>query len=459
MRNNNIFRFYKSYWFLFWILIYSLLYYLSSLFLDLLNIVNNTTKLIFIAIIFSLFSRIITVIIYKNKFRFNFYLFIWTLVYVIILLSVNYLLLKVSFNFFIIILLNSLILTLVIHLLKKIRFKQLKNIVIIIILIYIIMNLLFNFVINRCEDGTLYNNCSNIKPYFCQKGNLIEFPEKCLCDIDEIYTNGECLHKLQTEPKPIKLNYTLRGVPNSFNYTVYNGFNYYLSNLPRTVTYSSYESPPTSEYMLLRFVNTENQERYILPLINEIKKITTNNDDQARIAISLVQTMPYDWDSFNNNYDNRYAYETLYDQTGVCGDKTNLLALMLKELGYGVAIFSFELEQHASIGLKCPIKYSYNNSGYCFIETTTPSIITDSDGDYIGVGKLISKPNIYVVSEGKSFESVKEEYDDNLRLKFLQNKLDSYGSGQVLDEFEYNEWKKYHDEWQKLTEKYGFRYD
>jgi len=53
-----------------------------------------------------------------------------------------------------------------------------------------------------------------------------------------------------------------------------------------------------------------------------------NCDDRARIAISLVQNIPYDE---TENY--RHSYGVLYDNTGDCYDKSILMIYLLKELG------------------------------------------------------------------------------------------------------------------------------
>jgi len=297
-------------------------------------------------------------------------------------------------------------------------------------------------IIKKCDDGTRYNKCSTNKPYYCENGNLIKYPEKCLCKYDEIYSNNICLDKYQTEPKEISLEYTLRGSKNNINFIVYNGLNSYLSSQPRSITY--YITPPTYEEMELKFIFQEDQIKLIKPLINKIKEITSNGDDQARITISIVQNIPYDWDGFYNTVDNRYPYEVLYDKKGVCGEKSKLLVLLLKELGYETVLFNYP--NHQSVGIKCPEQYDYLDSGYCFVESTTPSIITDYEGNYIETGKLGQPTSIYIVSEGISFNSVKEEYEDNLLYQNLINK------GMVLSQSDYTKWEN-------ITNKYGFIFE
>ena len=139
------------------------------------------------------------------------------------------------------------------------------------------------------------------------------------------------------------------------------------------------------------------------------------------------------------NY-SRYPYEVIYDNEGVCGEKSELLAFLLREMGYGVVFFYNKLENHESIGIKCPKKFSLDDSGYCFIETTGPSIITDSEIEYEGVGKLSSKPELIPISDGDSLGDDLYEYKDAKELINLRsNGINMFSSGKL----------------EKLKEKYG----
>lgn len=156
----------------------------------------------------------------------------------------------------------------------------------------------------------------------------------------------------------------------------------------------------------------------------------------------------------SDNVKGKYPYEVLYTGSGLCSGKSELIAYLLRGLGYEVVIFSFNTENHDAIGIKCPQKYSYRDTGYCFVESTSPSIITDASGDYVGTGKLTTMPNILKICDGNSFDSVSEEYDDNINYYKLCNDMNSYPSA-TLSQSDYNELKSYHDEWQKLVDKYG----
>ena len=120
-------------------------------------------------------------------------------------------------------------------------------------------------------------------------------------------------------------------------------------------------------------------------------------------------------------------------------------------LGYGVTIFHFDatgnLTGHDAVGIKCPQQYSYRDTGYCFVESTSPCIITDSSGDYITIGnstaKLTTVPKILKICDGNSFDSVSEEYNDAVTWNDISNR-------KVLDEYNYNRWLY-------LINKYGLK--
>lgn len=251
-------------------------------------------------------------------------------------------------------------------------------------------------------------------------------------------------YKYDSSPKTVNFEYNLHGNNGKISYTVYGGMNDYLRSQPREISYEEGQSPPTDLEFIMKDLNNEEQKPLIDPLIWKIQNITSNKDDQARIAISLVQNINYDWEGFKTgNINGKYPYEVLYTGSGVCSEKSELLAYMLRKLDYGVALLRFNVGAgHDAVGIKCPQPYSYRNSGYCFVESTVPTIITDSSGDYVGLGKLTSVPKILKISDGSSFDSVSEEFNDAVAWNSISN------MGKALDEYNYNRWLS-------LANKYG----
>lgn len=295
-----------------------------------------------------------------------------------------------------------------------------------------------------CGDGTLYNQCSKNKPLYCLNGALTKNVSGCGCPTDEIPQGDSCISRFEIGPKNQTLNYLLRGSASAINFTVYAGLSNYLASLPRA--YYCNPACPSNNELELRFLNQSKQKEYLVALVDQIKSKVNVKDDQLRIAVSLVQKIPYDYaGARSNNLYNKYPYEVVYEKTGVCGEKARLLAFILRELGYGVVLFDYEAQRHMAVGVKCPSKYAYSNTGYCFIETASPTIITDYESDYVGVGKL-STPEVLNVSDGLSFDSVSEEYNDAIQLRGLY--ILSESSGGFLDPGNYYTW-------QSLVNKYG----
>ena len=250
--------------------------------------------------------------------------------------------------------------------------------------------------------------------------------------------------ELLTDPKIVTMSFMYDGNMCNVDYIVYKGLNDYLASLTRNITY--YDDPPTTKDFIIRDLDQNHQKIVLMSLVNYIANFTEDKDDQARIAVSMVQNIPYDDIGLESGLLNsKYPYEIVYSQTGVCGGKSVLLTFLLRELGFSVVIFEYEQDSHRAVGIKCPYEYSYNGTGYCFVETTAPSIITDSDKEYEGVGKLSSYELIFIC-DGLSFDSVSEEYNDSIEYHRLLDLADINGG--TLSPPNY-------DKWMNIANKYG----
>lgn len=276
--------------------------------------------------------------------------------------------------------------------------------------------------VKTCEDGTLYGHCSVKKPLFCENGFLVPKPNVCGCPEKYVLQNESCVYALTLNPEVREFRYCLFGKEGSIHLTIYGGLNDYLQNKSKKVFCEG--------NYYVKTIDDVDQREAIEELVQKIKMFSSNKDDQARIAISLVQKLEYDYEGMykggwtcRNGYlvsgtPPRYPYQVLYDGKGICSEKSMLLALLLKELGFGVALLEFEEENHMAVGIKCfegleeYANYRYNGTGYCFVESTRPTIVTYDKGKYVGVGILRSYPKIIPVSDGLSFNSVWIESND-----------------------------------------------
>ncbi|MEW6328962.1 MAG: hypothetical protein AB1468_02470, partial [Candidatus Micrarchaeota archaeon] len=267
----------------------------------------------------------------------------------------------------------------------------------------------------------------------------------CGCPENEIVEGDMCISIFRTGPELRTFSYVLRGDKKSFSIIVYKGLKDHLAGISRW--YTCNPDCPTDKEIYLGYLNEEEQKKELGKLVDAIRAQTDNKDDQARIAISIVQQIPYDWEGFRSgDIRGRYPYEVIFDNKGVCGEKSPLLAFLLRDLGFGVVLFNYEKEQHMAVGIKCPTNYSFLGIGYCFVEAAAPTIITDYQSDYVGVGKLWSTPTVIEISDGISFDSVSDEFND--ARTFISIDEQSKATGGFVDLYTYYKWTA-------LVQKYG----
>jgi len=276
-----------------------------------------------------------------------------------------------------------------------------KLIAILTISLIILFSIIFYFILTKdiCGDGTPFDSCSKNKPYFCEKGVLIEKASLCQCPKDFEAQENICTSKYQKRPKQISLNYILNKKIGTLNFITYEAFVNYTQAYPKFISYSNGNIPSRKDFKI-RNINEPLQREFLLPLVIKIQNLAQSKKKQAEIAISIVQNIPYGNSNQTlsigkqNINSSRYPYEVLYDMHGVCSEKSELLVFLLKEIGYGVSIFYYPEENHEAVGIKCSGLKDYKDTGYCFIETT---------GILNGEIKNLSNPEVIPISEGDSF--------------------------------------------------------
>jgi hypothetical protein len=154
-------------------------------------------------------------------------------------------------------------------------------------------------------------------------------------------------------------------------------------------------------------LNESVQSQFLLPLVAEIYNLGKSNSERFDIAVSLVQSFEYSASEKEAYFYgvpieySRYPYEVVYDQKGICGEKSQLLAFILRDMGYDVVLFYFPIENHEAVGVKCS-RGDFRDTGYCYIETTNIFEIGIDPADVIGTGEFTTFDTIFI-SDGKSY--------------------------------------------------------
>lgn len=188
----------------------------------------------------------------------------------------------------------------------------------------------------------------------------------------------------------------------------YGGKNYDMNLLLYEDLYDYYRASSTNTYsgslnsFLTNFATDEKQQDAIKQITSFAKEQNLTRQQEMELMLSFVCQMPYD-DSklYSTDGSWQYAYQTLYENTGVCADKTLLAAALLKDLDYEVALLDFESDQHMALGLKCD---EPRYGSYCFVEVANVyyasfNPINYKPAQYIGLPQgITTQPNIIPVN-------------------------------------------------------------
>jgi hypothetical protein len=214
-------------------------------------------------------------------------------------------------------------------------------------------------------------------------------------------------------PKTTSFSYFIDGSPGSISFTTFGGVSDFFSGK----SHSFYYDPDNG--VIMDLLENTVQNEYMLPFIDMIRKRSVTSDDQAKIAISLVQRIPYNGNRYvRTSTDWYYPYETLHNHRGSAADKSVLLAYILNELGFETVLFEFP--DHMAVGIKSSSRYSFYDTGYAYIETTRPTIITYEPDAGNSFFSLTRNPRVIPLIGGKKALDVSTEYGDARRMKQLE---------------------------------------
>lgn len=303
-----------------------------------------------------------------------------------------------------------------------------------------------------CGDSSPLESCSEMRPYYCNSfGELVSKASICGCENNMSLKGDRCISEKYTNPDSKSFSYFLDGGKGKINFVMYEGVVEHLDSLPKGVVLFENESFSRGDYKKQK-IDQDLQIEALKPLVARIENLEKDRDLQAKIAISLVQQLSYvdppEVPVFGGRFFSqvsRYPYVVLYENAGWCEGKSDLLVLLLREMGFSTAFFYFPDNNHEAVGVACPLEHSFRETGYCFVETTSPSMISYSDGPYDDFFELSEDVEFIEFSEGISLSGNLEDYKDAKTFSRINNKLSEIGAMSNHDKFLY----------ENILEKYG----
>lgn len=232
-------------------------------------------------------------------------------------------------------------------------------------------------------------------------------------------------------PKVLAFDWDYGSRSYSLDLTLYQNVYRFYGNQPKGVLIGR------EEQGLAKYLNPKEGDDTVKDLVASINGLAAQNDlsdeETVELAVTFVQSIPYDFEAVDtaDARQPRYAYEVLYDNLGICSEKSYLAYAMLREMGYGVAVFTYPKENHMNIGIQSPLEHSTDQTGYSVVETTNRDIKIgiipniDPSGQAMQTqamqefnlrnpgtteGKNLSSPLVYAPTKGAEYTGVVERF-------------------------------------------------
>jgi hypothetical protein len=142
----------------------------------------------------------------------------------------------------------------------------------------------------------------------------------------------------------------------------------------------------------------------------------------------------------------RYPYETLYDNLGICTDKSYLGAAIFRQMGYETSLLRFDQDKHLSIGIGVPDGYQELGTSYAIMELTGKGFLVGDIPNLVNTGlaqntignipeisdnpiantqdrKISNASGVENVSTGKKYTRIVERTTLRSQIENLQNQL------------------------------------
>jgi hypothetical protein len=126
-------------------------------------------------------------------------------------------------------------------------------------------------------------------------------------------------------------------------------------------------------------------------LVREFRRIRNqrrlDGDAYLELMVAAVQSIPYG----DTGMDPLLAPQVCAAGSGICTDKSLLLASLLVREGYDTVIWVFTTQRHVAVGVRSG-SADFRGTGYAFIETTGKRFVGQTSPEYLAPGPAAAPP-------------------------------------------------------------------
>lgn len=165
----------------------------------------------------------------------------------------------------------------------------------------------------------------------------------------------------------------------------------------------------SSGWLRQRYISTlvrrQSSDPFITRLAEELDREAValgiaDDDTRLEFYAAAVQAIPYgEVDS-----EIRLPIEVVARGSGVCTEKSLLLAELLLCRGYSTVLWVLPTQRHVALGVATTGE-GYRDSGFAFLETTRPAWIGEVDQTYRAAGPIARKPVVIALGGTTRYES------------------------------------------------------
>lgn len=149
--------------------------------------------------------------------------------------------------------------------------------------------------------------------------------------------------------------------------------------------------PSLRERYVRSVVDAQARSTAVDRLVAEFRRIrrerALDDDEYLELMVAAVQAIPYG----DVGVETLLAPEVLAGGSGICTDKSLLLASLLVREGYDTVLWVFSTQKHVAVGVRSA-RAQFRSSGYAFIETTAPRFIGQAAQEYRALGPVADPP-------------------------------------------------------------------